>query len=111
MEISAMFKNAYSGYYMDFYAMNEDYDPQSRTINSIKSDLEDKNFSKQEIEQIIQKDCDKETMYKFVAYTSALGSPYTREKELEDLLTELFGETPSKEDVHNIFVASETIDF
>ena len=86
----------------------------SKLFDAIKQDLWDKGFSEEEYNEIIAKDTNNETAYKFLAYTFMLINPFDSIKDLKKLIkndTDCELSDFTTQDIQKIFEASKAIDF
>lgn len=90
------------------YLKNPDF------LNVIKDDLDDKGFSKSEIDEIINNNMNKLTGSKFLAYYILLTNSYNTQEEMNKIITDDLGwsiEDFSEDDLYNILKCSKNIDF
>lgn len=81
---------------------------------AIQDDLLDKNFTEEEIKEILDGQLNKETSYKFLAYFMLLYADWTTANELMNLIEEhslLDLDEFSEDDIDNITLQQHNIDF
>lgn len=107
---------ALNRYYNDFYSvLDEPEDTIEQVLEEIvTNDLEDKGFTDEEIEQILGRQLNKETAYKFMAYFILLFTDFNSSNELMKVIEEhpdLSLDEFDEEDIDSIFLVSNKVDF
>lgn len=100
--------------YINDYKKSLDTTSELEIQEIIQDDLLDKNFTEEEVKELLDNQPNKETGYKFLAYFMLLYNDWTTSNELMNLIEEhplLDLDEFSEEDIDNIMLQQTNIDF